>query len=57
MLTPQEKDYVINWIVEISQKIMDLQLEIDNLGYFISDEDFLQKNTPNEISISSAVAE
>ena len=51
MLTPQEKDYVINWIVEISQKIMDLQLEIDNLGYFISDEDFLQKNTPNEISI------
>lgn len=48
MLTPQEKDYVINWIVEISQKIRDLQLEIDNLGYFIGDENFLRKNTPDK---------
>lgn len=48
MLTPQEKEYVLDRIREIAQKIRDLQLEIDHLGYFIGDEDFLQKNTPDE---------
>ena len=44
ILTPREKDYVINCVAEIAEKIRDLQLEIDNLGYFIGDEEYLKKN-------------
>ena len=37
MLTPQEKEYVLDKIREILQKIADLEIEVNNLGYYIAD--------------------
>lgn len=39
MLTPQEKEYVLDRIREIAQKIRDLEIQVDNLGYYIADDD------------------
>lgn len=44
MLTHQEKEYVLDRIREISQKIRDLELQIDNLGYYIADDDEFPHN-------------
>ena len=44
MLTPQEMEYVLNQIREISRKIRDLEIQIDNLGYYIADDDDFLKN-------------
>ncbi len=44
MLTPQEKEYVLNQIREISQKIRDLELQVDNLGYYIANDDGCPSN-------------
>lgn len=44
MLTPQEKEYVLDRIREIAQKIRDLEMQINNLGYYIADDDEFQSN-------------
>ena len=44
MLTPQEKEYVLDRIREIAQKIRDLEIQVDNLGYYIADDDEFQSN-------------
>lgn len=44
MLTPQEKEYVLDRIREIAQKIRDLELQVDNLGYYIADDDEFPSN-------------
>lgn len=46
MLTPQEKEYVLDRIREIAQKIRDLEIQVDNLWYYIADDDkFMSNNT------------
>lgn len=44
MLTPQEKEYVLDRIREIAQKIRDLEMQINNLGYYIADDDEFPSN-------------
>ena len=44
MLTPQEKEYVLDRIHEIAQKIRDLEIQVDNLGYYIADDDEFPSN-------------
>ena len=45
MLTPQEKEYVLDRIREIAQKIRDLEIQVDNLGYYIADDDEFPSNS------------
>ncbi len=44
MLTPQEKEYVLDRIREIAQKIRDLEIQVNNLGYYIADDDEFPSN-------------
>ena len=37
MINPQELEYIIDRIREIRQTVKELQLQIDNLGFYISD--------------------
>ncbi len=38
MLNQQEKKYVLGELIKISNKLIELQQEIDNLGYYIADD-------------------
>lgn len=44
MLTPQEKEYVLDMIREIAKKIRDLEIQIDNFEYYIADDDEFPSN-------------
>lgn len=46
MLTPQEKEYVLDRLREIADRIRELEAQVDSLGYYIgSDDDFRKKDT------------
>ncbi len=44
MLTPQEREYVLDQIREISKKIRDLEIQVDGLWYYIAENDKLPHN-------------
>ena len=50
MLTPQKKEFVLDRIREITKKIRDLEIQVDNLGYYIEyyiadDDEFPSNDT------------
>ena len=49
MLSKQEYDYVLSRIREISDKLKELELLVDDLGYYISDDyDDYEKESEEE---------
>lgn len=49
MLSKQEYDYILDRIREISDKLKELELLVDNLGYYISDDyDDYEKESEEE---------
>lgn len=38
-MNPEEKEFIIEMIRELARKIRELEIQLDNLGYFIADED------------------
>ena len=44
MLIPQEREYVLDQIREISKKIRDLEIQVDGLWYYIAENDELPHN-------------
>lgn len=44
MLIPKEKEYVLDMICEIAQKIRDLEIQVDNLVCYIADDDEFPSN-------------
>lgn len=51
MLTFSERQYVIDRLLEMTEKIRELQHEIEDLGYFVGDDEFWQKYAPNKSDI------